>query len=120
MLLPFSDRQEAGRLLAEALQAHRNRTGLLVLALPRGGVPVAAEAAAVQRPQRLALAVPVGSSEAVEALRAMADDVVCLETPEPFIGVGRWYRWFEQIRDEEVRELLEAAWTRAAHGARSS
>jgi predicted phosphoribosyltransferase len=43
---PFHDRVEAGRLLAEAVAAHlRDRTNLIVLALPRGGVPVGYEVA---------------------------------------------------------------------------
>src|SRR5436305_14278542 len=41
----FRNRNEAGRLLAEKLTAYANRPDLLVLALPRGGVPVAYEAA---------------------------------------------------------------------------
>ncbi len=37
----FRNRIEAGRLLAERLLAHAGRPGAVVLALPRGGVPVA-------------------------------------------------------------------------------
>jgi predicted phosphoribosyltransferase/dienelactone hydrolase len=54
------------------------------------------------------LAVPVGSSEAVERLSAMADEVVCLETPEPFYAVGQHYREFGQASDDEVVAILEA------------
>jgi putative phosphoribosyl transferase len=42
---PFRDRREAGRLLASRLAAYANRPDVLVLALPRGGVPVAFEVA---------------------------------------------------------------------------
>lgn len=42
---PFHDRREAGRLLAEKLSAYANRSDVIVLALPRGGVPVAYEVA---------------------------------------------------------------------------
>ena len=45
MTKPFRDRTEAGRLLAEHLKAYANRPDVLVLALPRGGVPVAFEVA---------------------------------------------------------------------------
>jgi predicted phosphoribosyltransferase len=42
---PFKNRTEAGRLLAEKLKPYANRPDVLVLALPRGGVPVAYEVA---------------------------------------------------------------------------
>jgi predicted phosphoribosyltransferase len=38
------------------------------------------------------------------------DEVICATTPEPFLGVGRWYEDFSQMTDEEVRELLERVW----------
>jgi putative phosphoribosyl transferase len=47
----FLDRSEAGRLVAARLEKHANQPGVIVLALPRGGVPVAYEVAkAVQAP----------------------------------------------------------------------
>src|SRR3954468_12930426 len=45
MARPFRDRTEAGQLLAGKLKAYANRPDVLVLALPRGGVPVAYEVA---------------------------------------------------------------------------
>lgn len=42
---PFADRAEAGELLAERLTAYRDRDDVVVLGLPRGGVPVAREVA---------------------------------------------------------------------------
>lgn len=41
----FTDRADAGRRLAETLMEYAGRTDVLVLALPRGGVPVASEVA---------------------------------------------------------------------------
>lgn len=45
MTTQFKDRSEAGRTLATRLTSFANRPDVLVLALPRGGVPVAAEVA---------------------------------------------------------------------------
>lgn len=49
MKTKFIDRREAGQLLAQELSAYRDRSDVLVLALPRGGVPVAAQVASVLR-----------------------------------------------------------------------
>src|SRR5688500_3623081 len=47
----FADRSDAGRRLAERLLEYRRRRDVLVLALPRGGVPVAYElASALEAP----------------------------------------------------------------------
>lgn len=43
--LPFPDRQAAGRALAQRLEGYAEQPDVLVLALPRGGVPVAFEVA---------------------------------------------------------------------------
>ncbi len=45
MRRPFADRAEAGRVLAEKLADYAGRDDVIVLALPRGGVPVAYEVA---------------------------------------------------------------------------
>src|SRR5437016_5023992 len=42
----FLDRAEAGRVLASLLRKYTGRPDVIVLGLPRGGVPVAAEVAA--------------------------------------------------------------------------
>jgi erythromycin esterase-like protein/predicted phosphoribosyltransferase len=208
----FKNRTEAGRLLARRLMAYVNRPDVLVLALPRGGVPVAAELAhelgapldvflvrklgvpgheelafgaiaeggvevrnesivrelgmsrefldriavrerleldrrdqlyrggrpfpgvhdrtvvlvddglatgatmeaavlALRRlhPVRIVVAAPVGSTDACTRLARLADDVICLATPEPFDAVGLWYDSFGQTTDAEVRDLLAAA-----------
>jgi len=44
-LKPFRNRAHAGRLLAQKLRRYANRDDVIVLALPRGGVPVAFEVA---------------------------------------------------------------------------
>jgi putative phosphoribosyl transferase len=59
--------------------------------------------------ERVVLAVPVAPPETVAALRADADDVVAVETPEPFFAIGGWYVDFSPTSDTEVVELLTAA-----------
>ena len=208
-MMRFQNREEAGQLLAMELSHHANRKNLLILALPRGGVPVAHEVARVlhapldlllvrklgvpgheetamgaiatgrirllnkqmiatlgvtpesvaeverlegeelerrerlyraTRPPldargktvilvddgiatgstmqaaitslrqrhagRIVVASPVAPASVVTLLRQMADEVVCIQTPEDFGGVGQWYDDFSQTSDEEVRRLL--------------
>lgn len=59
-----------------------------------------------QGPARLVLAAPVASREAVATLTDIFDDVICLEQPEPFYGVGASYRDFHQLSDAEVVDAL--------------
>ncbi|MDR6536211.1 phosphoribosyltransferase [Variovorax soli] len=67
----------------------------------------AALAVRAMHPQRIVVAVPVGSAEAVQLLNTVADEVVCVHVPEPFRAVGLWYQDFGQTSDEEVRALLQ-------------
>ena len=69
----------------------------------------AAEALRQQHPARLIVAVPVAASSACEEFSTEVDEVVCIQTPEPFYGVGYWYEDFSQISDEEVHNLLSQA-----------
>jgi putative phosphoribosyl transferase len=55
------------------------------------------------------VATPVAPRSTVAKLRNAADQVIVLSTPEPFHGVGEWYRDFAQTTDDEVRELLRMA-----------
>jgi putative phosphoribosyl transferase len=57
-------------------------------------------------PACIIVAVPVGARETCELLRRLADQVVCVATPEPFNAVGLWYEEFAQTTDDEVRRLL--------------
>ncbi len=210
----FRDRVDAGRQLGEALAGYRGRKDLLVLGLPRGGVPVAHQVAmaldapvdacivrklgtpgqeelamgaiasggvrvlnddvvaslgippsaiaavearerqelarrerdyrggrpfpelggrtvvlvddgvatgatmlaAIQalrkaKPRAIVVAVPVAPPSTVAELERVADEVVCLLSPEWFFAIGSWYDDFGQTSDEEVRACLAPAAT---------
>jgi putative phosphoribosyl transferase len=55
---------------------------------------------------RVILAVPVGPESAVKELSSLADQVACLEMPEPFFAIGQFYRDFDQVDDATVRSTL--------------
>jgi putative phosphoribosyl transferase len=67
-----------------------------------------------RRPAALVLAVPVAPRDTLERLRAEVDQVVCLDTPSPFLAVGEHYRDFHQVGDDEVIDALNAAAGRGA------
>jgi predicted phosphoribosyltransferase len=91
MSLRFPDRETAGELLAERLRGRRWPAPPVVLALARGGIPVA---------------VPVAPPEAVAQLQNEVDELVCLSQPAPFHAIGLHYADFHQIEDAEVLALL--------------
>jgi predicted phosphoribosyltransferase len=84
------------------------RTVLLVDDGVATGASVRAAAIAVRRlgPARLVIAVPVAPPDTVEALRAVADDVIYAAAPASFHAVGAAYLDFSQTTDAEVRRLL--------------
>jgi predicted phosphoribosyltransferase len=103
----FRDRREAGRLLAGKLTGYANRRDVLVLALPRGGVPVAYEVAgALRAPLDLfvvrKLGVPGHEKLAIGALapdgvRILNQEVVkALDIPEVII---------DEVAAQQLEEL---------------
>src|SRR5947209_8819472 len=103
----FRDRADAGRVLAGYLAAYAGRNDVIVLALPRGGVPVAFEVAqALRAPLDVfivrKLGVPGHEELAMGALasggvRVLNDDVVDrLGIPE---------RMIDAVTTDEAREL---------------
>ena len=66
----------------------------------------ACQVARAQGAFKITVAVPVSSSVSAEKLARVADDVVCLEQPDPFYAVGQSYADFVQTSDKEVVELL--------------
>ena len=73
-----------------------------------GTARAALHAVRAQGPRRLVLAVPVGVPATLRDLAAVADEVVCLATPEQMRAVGAWYEDFSQTTDDEVLSLLAA------------
>jgi predicted phosphoribosyltransferase len=98
----FSDRREAGRALAARLEQYKDRDDVVVLALPRGGVPVAWEVArALDAPMDVFLVRKLGvpgyrelamGAIASGGVRVLNDDVV------------GWYGIPDEMIDEVARE----------------
>jgi putative phosphoribosyl transferase len=57
---------------------------------------------------RVVLAVPVAPPHAVEAMSAVADEVVCVQQPAGFFAVGQFYDDFTPTTDQEVLALLRS------------
>jgi putative phosphoribosyl transferase len=79
--------------------------GIATGATARAGLRVARERGAA----RVILAVPVAPFDAVRRLGRVADEVVCLRTPEVFWAVGQFYADFSQTSDGEVADALATA-----------
>jgi putative phosphoribosyl transferase len=57
--------------------------------------------------KQLIIAVPLAPGEILEDLKRVADKVIVLHTPEPFGAVGRFYHDFNQVSDDEVKEMMK-------------
>lgn len=66
----------------------------------------AARCARLAHPARVVLAVPVAPAEAVRALAAEVDEVLCLWQPPAFHAVGAHYADFRQVDDDEVASAM--------------
>jgi putative phosphoribosyl transferase len=67
----------------------------------------ACQVARAEGASRVILAVPVAPPGWTARLEGAADELVCLETPEPFFAIGQWYADFSQTADENVIDCLE-------------
>jgi len=102
----FQDRSEAGRLLAAQLTAYAHRHDVLVLALPRGGVPVAFEiAAALHAPLDVWVVRKIGAPQIPEfALGAIAPGGIEMVDPA---SVRHMRTTPEQLQSILTRERAE-------------
>jgi putative phosphoribosyl transferase len=83
--------------------------------LATGSTMIAAlHALRTKQPARLICAVPVAPVQTVAKVAAYADELVCLQKPEPFYAVGEFYGCFTQVEDDEVIATLKMARQTAA------
>ena len=78
--------------------------GLATGSTARAACQVARRAGAA----RVVLAVPVAAADSLAGFD-VADEVVTVATPHPFVAVGRFYRDFAPTTDDEVVTILDAA-----------
>jgi putative phosphoribosyl transferase len=107
MASPFRDRTEAGRRLAEKLARYAGLPDSIVLALPRGGVPVAYQVAmALNAPLDAYLVRKLGVPGHEElAMGAIATGGVRVLVPEVIREAGVPEQVVERVTQQELREL---------------
>ena len=103
----FSDRREAGRVLAERLQDYKDSPGVIVLALPRGGVPVAYEVAQeLHAPLDVFIVRKLGVPGHEElAMGAIASGGVRVLNEEVVAQIGLPNSAIDRVAQRELREL---------------
>src|ERR1039458_8007992 len=96
-----------------------NMSGLVVILVDDGiatGASIRAGIRALRqmKPARIVVAVPVAPPSTCDHLRAETDELMVLEKPEIFFGVGQFYTDFSEVSDEQVIDLLTRAWHQSA------
>src|SRR5258706_9223281 len=105
-MFPFRDRVEAGRMLATTLQEYANRNDVVVLALPRGGVPVGFEVAkALHTPLDVFVVRKLGLPGQELAMGAIASGGVRVLNRDLLRALAIPEEVVDQITQEEQREL---------------
>jgi len=104
--------------IADRMQKYRGRrpypdlTGKTVIIVDDGVATgntmlAAIESVKRKKPAKIILAIGVAPPETVRRLSSAVDQVVCLDTPEPFYAIGEFYERFEQVEDDEVKNALK-------------
>ena len=110
----FADRREAGRVLADALTSYRDVPDVLVLGLPRGGVPVAWEvAAALHAPLDVLVVRKLGAPRWEElAIGALASGGLVVRNEDVLRSMHITEEQIQQVIEREAAELArrEAAY----------
>ena len=57
--------------------------------------------------RKLIIAVPVAPPQILDDLEDFSDEVIVPFTPDPFIAVGRFYEIFDQVSDDEVKNIMK-------------
>ena len=104
----FRDRREAGRVLAQLLTAYRGKDDVVVLGLPRGGIPVAWEvAAALGAPLDAFVVRKLGAPGHEEfAVGALASDGRVVINDDVVRGLGITPQQLRDVAEREGRELI--------------
>jgi predicted phosphoribosyltransferase len=58
-------------------------------------------------PKKVIAAIPVSAQDSYEKVKAVADEIICLQVPIFFSAVGSFYQNFSQLEDKEVKFYLE-------------
>ena len=109
----LNERERAYRANRPAFSVAGHTVILVDDGLATGATMLAAiRAVRKQKPEAIIVAVPVAAPRVYESFMPEVDDIICLATPQPFLGVGQWYDDFSQVSDKQVRNLLEktSAW----------
>jgi putative phosphoribosyl transferase len=108
----FQDRADGGRVLAERLGRYAGRDDLLVLALPRGGVPVGYEVArALDAPLDVFVVRKLGVPGHEElAMGAIASGGVRVLNEDVVRGIGIADEVIDRVAEAEQRELERREW----------
>jgi predicted phosphoribosyltransferase len=105
--LPFENRIQAGRLLGQALAKYAKRPDVIILALPRGGVPVGFEIARIiDAPLDIMLVRKLGTPGQEElAMGAIASGGVCVLNPDIIAAIDVSQEAIEAAAITEQQEL---------------
>ncbi|MBE9205729.1 phosphoribosyltransferase [Nostoc sp. LEGE 06077] len=107
MTSKFRDRRDAGKILAKRITAYTNSQDLLVLALPRGGVPVAYEIAnSLNTPLDICLVRKLGVPDQEElAMGAIASGGVRVLNYDVINSLGIDSKIIDNVAIKELQEL---------------